>query len=47
MKKRFVQVKTRKEAEKECPWAEKIVKADGGYWCFESKMDWGTWRKQT
>lgn len=46
MKKQFVAVKTRKEAKKECPWAEKIVKADGGYLCFESYQDYLLWKRQ-
>ena len=46
MRQQFVQVKTAEQARRECPWAEKVVKADGGYWCFESAQDYETWRKQ-
>ena len=46
MRSQFVEVKTRKEAVAACPWAEKIVKVYGGYYCFESVQDWVTWSKQ-
>lgn len=37
---------TRRQATQQCPWAVKIVKAEGGYMCFESVTDYETWRKQ-
>jgi hypothetical protein len=37
---------TLKTAKKQCPWASKIVKVDGGYMCFESLQDYETWRNQ-
>jgi len=46
MRKEFVQTKTRKEAAKACPWASKIVKVVGGYWCFESWDDYEIWKNQ-
>lgn len=46
MRKQFVQVKTREEAEEACPWAAEIVEADGGFWCFESVQDAETWKAQ-
>ena len=41
MKKVFAETKSRKRAQEQCPWAEKIVKVDGGYLCFESASDYG------
>jgi hypothetical protein len=46
MKTQFVQTPNRKQAEKECPWAAKIAKVEGGYMCFESINDYETWRRQ-
>lgn len=46
MRKQFIQVETRKEAEKEAPWASKIVKVEGGYMAFENLGDYETWRSQ-
>ena len=46
MRKEFVQTENRKEAERECPWAEKIVKVVGGYQCFESQTDYDIWANQ-
>jgi hypothetical protein len=46
MRQEFVECKTKKQAEKECPWAEKIVKVEGGYRCFESSQDYKMWRNQ-
>lgn len=40
MRKEFVEVKTRKQALARCPWASFILKAIGGYWCFESLTDY-------
>lgn len=28
------------------PWATVIAKADGGFWAFESRADYRTWRQQ-
>jgi hypothetical protein len=39
MRKVFVEVGTVEEVEEECPWAAEIVKAEGGFWCFESVED--------
>ncbi len=55
MRQATVDCKTKKQAEKECPWAEKIVKVDGGYKdgkrqaaykCFESYQDYLLWKGQ-
>jgi hypothetical protein len=46
MRKQFVECKTKEQAEKECPWAEKIVKVEGGYMCFESSVDYKVWKNQ-
>lgn len=46
MKKQFAEVKTRKEAAEQCPWAEIIVKVSGGYMCFESELDYRIWKNQ-
>lgn len=42
----FIQCATRKEASANCPWAEKIVKVDGGYLCFKFIEDYEIWRGQ-
>lgn len=31
---------------RQCPWAAKVVKVEGGYLAFESIADWKTWQKQ-
>ena len=36
MRKEFIEVKTRKEAEELAPWACKILKVEGGYRAYES-----------
>lgn len=46
MRQQFVMAKTKKEALKKCPWAEKIVKVVDGYHCFESNQDYLVWKKQ-
>jgi len=46
MRKEMVETKSRKESEKSCLWAAKIVKVDGGYMCFESLADYETWKNQ-
>lgn len=46
MRKQFIECRSRSAAKRQCPWAAKIAKADGGYWCFESTAEYETWRKQ-
>ncbi len=46
MRNQFTEAKTKKEAADKCPWAEKIVKVEGGYHCFESAQDYKTWKNQ-
>ena len=46
MRKEFFEGKTREEAIEACPWAAKVVKAEGGYWCFESIEDYRVWKGQ-
>lgn len=46
MRQQFVEAKTIKDAKAKCPWAEKVVKVDGGYRAFESTRDYETWKKQ-
>ena len=46
MRKEFVETETREQAENACPWAAEIVKAEGGYWCFESVTDAEIWQHQ-
>ena len=46
MKQQFVEAKSKKEAQKLFSWAEKVVKVDGGYHCFESYQDFLVWKKQ-
>ena len=46
MQQQFVEAKTKKEAQVKCPWAEVIVKVEGGYMCFESRQDYETWKRQ-
>lgn len=46
MKSQFVEAKTKKQAAKKCPWAEKIVKVEGGYHCFEINQDYLVWKNQ-
>ena len=46
MKQQFIDAKTAKKAREIAPWADKIVKAEGGYMAFESARDYGTWKKQ-
>jgi len=43
---RFVEAKTRREAERKAPDAAKIVKVTGGYMAFDTHDDYETWRKQ-
>jgi hypothetical protein len=46
MRKQFVECLTRYAARKACPWACSIVKATGGFWCFESASDARLFRNQ-
>lgn len=46
MKREFLPVETRKQAEKIAPWADKIVKVDGGYRAFETANDYKIWKGQ-
>jgi hypothetical protein len=46
MRQQFTEAKTRKSASKDCPWAARVVKVDGGYMCFESEADYQTWKQQ-
>ena len=46
MRKEFIEVATRIEAEKYAPWAGKIAEAEGGYWAFESYEDYRIWKNQ-
>lgn len=31
---------------RQCPWAAKIVRVEGGYMAFQSIEDWKTWKSQ-
>lgn len=46
MRREFVEVETREEAEQLCPWACEIVEVEGGWLCFESAADARTWELQ-
>lgn len=49
MKKQMIteaEAKNRKQVDKLCPWASKIVKVDGGWMAFESWDDYRTWKNQ-
>lgn len=46
MRKEFVTCKTRRLAKHLCSWAVVIVRAEGGFWCFESPDDYRTWKAQ-
>jgi len=46
MQQQFIEAKTKADAKRICWWAEKIVKVEGGYRCFESYQDYLTWKKQ-
>lgn len=46
MRKTFVECKSYHTARRHCPWASIIAKAYGGYWAFESVVDYQTWRNQ-
>lgn len=40
MRQKFVECKWRYQAVKECPWASRIMKVNGGFICFESITDY-------
>jgi hypothetical protein len=44
--KQFIETNNRKKAEKEAPWAYKIVKVEGGYMAFEFENDYLIWKNQ-
>lgn len=46
MRTQFVETDSYAAASAACPWATKIVKVEGGYWCFESLADYETWQRQ-
>lgn len=46
MRKEIVEVATREEAEKACPWAAVIIQVEGGWICFESVTDAEVWQAQ-
>ena len=46
MRSQFIECKTRAIAARQCPWAAKIVKVEGGYRAFESIQDYNTWKNQ-
>lgn len=46
MRTQFLEVETAEEAETVCPWACRILAADGGWWCFESASDAAIWEAQ-
>jgi hypothetical protein len=46
MRREFLEVSTRRQAQKLAPWAAVITKADGGFWAFESADDYRIWRGQ-
>lgn len=46
MRKEFIECTSRWWVTKWCPWAAVIAKADGGFWCFESRDDYRAWRRQ-
>lgn len=46
MRREFVEAKGVVSAQLACPWAEVVVKVDGGYLCFGSEGDYETWNNQ-
>ena len=46
MRTTFEECKSRSTAARRNPWAEVIIKVDGGYLCFESDDDYRTWKNQ-
>lgn len=45
-KETFIGNVSRYFVQRQCPWAAKIVKVDGGYMAFESIEEWKTWKRQ-
>jgi len=46
MRKQYVWCITGGQARQACPWAAVIVRADGGFMCFESVNDAAVWIEQ-
>jgi hypothetical protein len=46
MRVEFIPCASRSTAARQCPWAAKIVKVDGGFRAFESMADYETWHGQ-
>ena len=46
MRTTFGSWKNRYYAKKDCPWACRIIKVDGGYVCFESEENYMIWKNQ-
>lgn len=46
MSTKFIETSNRKKAEKEAPWASKIVKVTGGYMAFQYYSDYENWKRQ-
>ena len=46
MRQELIEAKTKKEAEKQAPWACKFMKVVGGYIAFESITDYETAKNQ-
>ena len=46
MRKQLAECKTKLEAYELYPWASVVVKAEGGWMCFESYTDYHIWINQ-
>jgi hypothetical protein len=46
MKKQHIDASTAAQARKLAPWAEKVIRVEGGYLAFESAADYKTWKNQ-
>jgi len=46
MRKEFLQVETKEEIWKLCPWAAEIIQVEGGFMVFESSDDAEIWENQ-
>lgn len=46
MRREFIMCKTRRTAQRRAPWAAVLVKAEGGWWAFESSADARMWQQQ-
>lgn len=46
MRTEFIACTSRSTAVRQCPWAAKVVKVEGGYRAFESLADYQVWRNQ-